>query len=450
MSKYKGFIIYFDDERRRKMIRRRIERMETFSDTLSIFDWEIKVNSLALMAFSSDAVNYLGLAKCGKQVVSYKRRVDFSDVIDLEALPIDEIAKGLDTDVERYFIKSSQGSGGPVPDETWTKIIEIVKKLRPSLSDKIDRLISLASYSGYRLSGDHADLILQEKEAVGTSLDIFTGSNQLREKVLSSWVPSEGQVVDEDSKSLTGTLRSISSDKSGFITGLSKQYFCEEDALQHDLFNWDGLSPEHRTGISTFTHGKKRLDLVYANRNALEKTLGVDLIYYKQPLGLFVLVQYKLMRDEGKQMVYRPNDQLREELDRMNRFCDEYAAQASLGSHEDFRLNSDGFFLKLVPNRGLSPASGELIKGMYLPREYANFLFVSGPQRAKAVHFKEPFRYLTNTEFIQAVNGGWIGTRGIGTNIIRSVVTQFLESGKAVLLANEREIKSKAGAGQSR
>ena len=53
----------------------------------------------------------------------------------------------------------------------------------------------------------------------------------------------------------------------------------------------------------------------------------------------------------------------------------------AIQSHEEYRLNDDGFMLKLVPATGLRPASGDLIKGMYIPREYMHFLV--GPHGPK-------------------------------------------------------------------
>lgn len=113
----------------------------------------------------------------------------------------------------------------------------------------------------------------------------------------------------------------------------------------------------------------------------------------------------------------------------------------AIQSHEEYRLNDDGFMLKLVPATGLRPASGDLIKGMYIPREYMHFLV--GPHGPKGsgggiqITFGTAPRYLTNSQFAQSVHAGWIGTRGVQSNTLASMLRQFYESGRAVLVAYE-------------
>jgi hypothetical protein len=104
---------------------------------------------------------------------------------------------------------------------------------------------------------------------------------------------------------------------------------------------------------------------------------------------------------------------------------------------------------KLVPNYGLQPASGELIKGMYVPREYMHFLL--GPKGQKGakggslITFDGAPRYLTNSEFAHGINSGRIGTNGAQSKKVKEVVQQYYETGRAVLVAyesiqNEQEI----------
>ena len=97
--------------------------------------------------------------------------------------------------------------------------------------------------------------------------------------------------------------------------------------------------------------------------------------------------------------------------------------------------------LKLVPSKGLKPASGELIKGMYIPREYMHFLLgpngPKGPQGGAQVTFRGAPRYLTNSQFAASIHAGWIGTRGVQTKALGAMIQQFYESGRAMLVAYE-------------
>ena len=370
-----GLLIHFDEDRRRDLIQERIEgSYEPFTDALSVHDWELGQLNIALLGFSDSTIDYISLAKKGKRIVTSKNRIEFSGMVNLGAISVGVIESRLNERIQRYFVKASQGTGGVIPAATWVALIAAIKAERPALVEDIDRLLSLRRYSGFRLNGEAADILLQEREALGISLDIFSGSNQLRDRVLSEWAPYEGSVADVNEVESTAKLTNLGAGRSSFLKGIPQRYLQEESAIQHDLFNWPGMTPLHEAGVSVFEQGSRRLEVHYANRNALEHTLGVDLIYYNEPFELFVLVQYKLMREEGNLVLYRPDAQLASELARMDDFYDSIRRTAAIQSHEEYRLNEDGFMLKLVPSKGLKPASGELIKGMYVPREYIAFL----------------------------------------------------------------------------
>ncbi len=129
----------------------------------------------------------------------------------------------------------------------------------------------------------------------------------------------------------------------------------------------------------------------------------------------------------------------------MNYFAKNYQDNSVLRSHHDFRLNNDGFFFKLVPNQGLRSGDSDLITGMYLSREYTNFLIgPDGPKGERGgtrIDFGKAPRYLSNTEFVNGVNRGWLGTNGATSETIQRLVTQFLQTGKAVMVAIENQKK---------
>lgn len=437
-----GLLIYFDEERRRDLIQEKIEgNYEPFSDALSVPDWELGQLNIALLCFSESTVDYISLAKKGKRVVTSKNRIEFSGMVSLRAISVNAIESRLNERIQRYFVKASQGAGGVIPAATWAAIIAAIKAERPALIEEIDRLLSLTRYSGFRLKGEAADILLQEREALGISLHIFSGNNQLRDQVLSEWAPYEDTVTNINEAEATATLVNPGVGRSSFLKGIPQRYIQEESAIQHDLFNWSGMTPLHEAGVSVFEQGSRRLEVHYANRNALEHTLGVDLIYYNEAFELFVLVQYKLMKEEGDLVLYRPDPQIVAELARMDQIYNSIRSSAAIQSHEEYRLTDDGFMLKFVPRKGLKPASGELIKGMYIPREYMHFLMgpkgPKGPQGGAQITFDGAPRYLTNSQFAASIHAGWIGTRGVQTQALKTMVQQFYESGRAMLVAYE-------------
>jgi hypothetical protein len=440
-AKKTGFLIYFDEEQRAELLQNDDGAgLKPFTDALSIRDWDFGRISIAIFGFSEGTIDYISLARKGNIVVTAKQRVEFSSIVSLEALSVIELEGKLNTNVRRYFIKSTKGVGGTFPEGTWDALVTAIKEARPHLVDEIDRLLSLQKYSGVRLFGHSADVLAQEREAIGISLDIFTGSGDLRKRVLSEWAPDEHSVTLDENQE-TGTIALANGKTSTFMSGLSSRFVLEESAIQHDLFSWPGMSPSHQSGTSVFEQGNRRLEVVYANRNPLEHTLGVDLIYYNEAFGLFSLVQYKLMREEGQEMVYRPDANISEELARMDHFYQTYRSEKPIQAHEEFRLNDDGFVIKFVPNKGIQAASGELSKGMYCSRKYMEFLL--GPQGPKGdkggrrITFKSAPRYLTNTQFADSVHSGWMGSNGVQSETIKQLIRAYYESGRAVLLSVE-------------
>lgn len=306
-----GLLLHFDEERRNDLIRDKVEGgYESFSDALSVLDWQLGQLNIALLSFTASTIDYIALAKKGKRIATSKNRINFSGLVNLNAIPIRAVESHLNERLQRYFIKVSKGAGGVIPPTTWAALISAIKAERPNLAQDIERLLSLRRYSGYRLNGEAAEILLQEREALGIALQIFSGSNQLRDEVLSEWAPYDDSVVDVNENEATATLANLRTGRSTFMKGIPQRYIQEESAIQHDLFNWPGMTPRHEAGVSVFEQGGKRLEVHYANRNALERTLGVDLIYYNEEFQLFVLVQYKLMRKERSVVLYRPDNQL--------------------------------------------------------------------------------------------------------------------------------------------
>lgn len=444
-NKASGIIVFFDETQRVDTLVERIEEFdETFSDALSVRDWPIGKRCLSLLSFEEDVISYLALAIKGRRVVTSKDRVEFSSFVDLDRLPISAIQDRIEPRLVQYFIRSSTGAGGTVPPSTWSAIIDAMLKERPSIEREVHRLEGLVKYSGVKIQGGVSELLVQEREALGISLDIFSGGAALRKKVLGEWAPDEASIEVHDEESYTAQMAAPSESTRSFIEGVSQRYFQEESTIQHDLFSWDGAPDAHVSGVSTFNQGRRRLEVIYANRNALEKTLGVDLIYYNQAFNSFVLVQYKLMSEESDgQFIYRPDGQLAKELERMDEFCGGFPDNEKLTNDQDYRLSDDPFLLKLVPNKGLAPSSGELIKGMYLPRRYVHFLLgphgPTGPLGGQIVSFENARRYLSNTEFSQNINAGRIGSWGKKTGVIKDLIRSYYETGRAVVVARESQ-----------
>ena len=231
-------LVRFDEERRADLLRERVEGdFSPFTDALSVRDWLLGDVTIALLSFSEETIDFICLARKRNQVVTSKNRIEFSSIVSLNNISIEAIAARLAEQIQRHFIRVSAGVGGIFPPATWALLLEAIKAERPNVADDIDRLVGLLQFAGYRIIGEAAEVLLQERDALGIALDIFSGSNKLRDRVLGEWAPSEEQLTELNEDEKTAKLVSRAGGISSFIKGIPQQYLQEEAAIQHDLFN---------------------------------------------------------------------------------------------------------------------------------------------------------------------------------------------------------------------
>lgn len=265
------------------------------------------------------------------------------------------------------------------------------------------------------LEGAHAELLSQERDAAGMLLDIGLGGTS--RKALREWAPPAADAP--------------------FLHGMRNYSALEDHLIDHDVgrfLAWVQV-PNVRVGWHTFTEGRRQIFIMNANRTAVERTLGVDVVYLNQTTRSFILVQYKKMRREstgrGDSLFYRPDDDIDAELKRMARI-DELCARVN----GDFRLLPSACWMKLCepdPNI-IDPAT--LIKGMYFAREHFLELMTSckGPRGGTRIGYENAPRYLNNTMFTNLVADGWIGSSGPATKEIERLIRDSLETGHAVMV----------------
>ena len=145
-------------------------------------------------------------------------------MVDLGAVRVAELETRLNEKIRRFFTRVTRGMGGAIPDKTWSALIDAVKAIRPNLQADIERLLSLQAYSKFRLLGHAAEVLLRERDALGISLDIFSGSNRLRDQVLSQWAPRRNTVRDINETEGTASLGGLPAGSSSFLRGIPQRY----------------------------------------------------------------------------------------------------------------------------------------------------------------------------------------------------------------------------------
>lgn len=432
MSKYSGYVIIFDEDRRVSILQERGLFGGRFTDALSAPDWGFGDIEVCFLSFDGETIDAACLAKKGARVATAKVRVEFTKFIDLESLPIEEIESRFSAKLAHHFVRATSGKGKRVPLSTWQELVEIIKALRPNHVDELDRLLLLQVSSRKRFYGPGADTVAIERDAIGIALDIFDSSKELRKTTLVRWAPTEEALPP-------------------FLAGLEALKLTEEQMLAHDAWVFPDATVAATTIGARFETRTTALDVIYQNRTSVEKTLGVDLIYYNHMFDAYTLVQYKRMTKEKLKdhhnAVYRPlsDKNFDSEVGRMRGFrdaCPDVWNKPKLWN--TYRLNGDSFYFKFCPSVSLELLSSDLIKGMYLPREYLESLLEStvtdGKKGGKLITFENVQRHISNTEFVWLVHDGWVGTRGVSTEAITEIIRASLDAGRAVVYAHSSEL----------
>ena len=268
---------------------------------------------------------------------------------------------------------------------------------------------ALASFKGY---GDMASL---QHDAIQTALRAF------------------GLSTDEPATSLDLI--------GGEETTLARVSILEDAVIEHDARHVPGyiLTGSDLTGRATFLRNSEKLEVYTANRRPLEQTFGVDLIYLNLTRQNIVMLQYKMLeRNEtldGKDWIYRPDDRLESEIERMRRFQQEH----SPNTHE-YRLNSEVFYLKFVKRDNISKNAS-----ITMPIDHFQRLRKDPTCRGPKGGFRISFnslagRYLRQNAFLDLIHSGYIGAHSETTENLRILVEAVVQGGKAAVAAIQAQI----------
>ncbi|MBF4102655.1 hypothetical protein INT80_07975 [Gallibacterium anatis] len=76
------------------------------------------------------------------------------------------------------------------------------------------------------------------------------------------------------------------------------------------------------TGKTEFVKEGERISVYLANKTLVEEALGVDLVYVNEVHHSIIMVQYKMLKFENEQWVYRVDHQFNKEIERMDKLND--------------------------------------------------------------------------------------------------------------------------------
>lgn len=376
-------------------------------------NWTTAKPQAALLVDAEGDIRWMGRAipASGYAQSDTHRRINITEISAVwPPVPLSEIDKKVKLKVGRNLAYGLQENG------VGRHLLAAVSEFYPELRDELSRLGRPRDVQYPR--SDRTVRLNEQRDATGLLLDIAgVGREKLR----------EAAAITED---LPSFLRALPDDRE----------VSEESLINNDVSVIPGMLsiPGVHVDWRMFTQGSNRIHVANANMEPLERTLGVDVIYYNQPADSFVLVQYKRLRKEGEGgWWYRPDKQFNDEMDRMRR-VDGLCGPAP---DDDFRLHSEACWIKLCDPSSTVENPESLIRGMYLPRVYFKGFIESskslGPKGGRRIGWDNVDRYLNNTHFIEMVKAGWIGTHGEASKHLAGIVQEGLHSRKSVVIGAE-------------
>lgn len=422
---YGGIIFSVFDPKRKTIIERRAVEEKSFTKVVSIPDIRPELLDTCVITFNQRTLNYFCLTRRAKKVSASQQKIEFIEIVPLDHLPVPEFASN--PAVRKFLRESEKLASFRAQPEVWDKFLILLKEKRPFAADSIDELEAKRKEKFPLLDGNAFETVALEKDAVGLAVDIF-GLD--RKKVL--------------------LIPDIPTEPAPFLQDLGCSKLREDTMISHDasIFpEWDSVM-QYQVGATEFERGNQKLTIMNVNRHPVERTLGVDLIYYHHVYQAYVLVQYKRMSQENTQVWgFRPTEaQCMEELKRMRAFNANTLDNTQPNSLNEYRLNPEAFYFKLCQSVTYSPMSTDLIPGMYLPLDYWETLLqspeIKGSHGGLRITNENIYRHLNNTEFITLIKHGWIGSRRNRTEELTSIIRQLLSEDHSVIVAASAKDKS--------
>lgn len=377
-----------------------------------------KTEMVCLLSLKDGYITHLARLRKKRRWATAQRLVQIDRIRRIAPVLCTDIINSIHDSTKKHAAKTLH-EGGYFPKKTLSNIFLYLSKNVDSFSEIISFIIGQNKIFPQRLTPYEKEILATESEAVSISLYTI-GINKSQYNSLLQFD--------------NNTPRSI-------IDGLQEFRAREDNLIIKDLMTLPGYKQisSHITGIVTFEHNGEKIEIMHANKNTLENTLGADLIYYNLNFKSFTIVQYKLMKGNGATQIYRLDTQFHKQLGQMIDFKNLFDKQSHISNKSDYRINNTPFYFKFCPNIIQSLEGESLTHGMYVNIDYLTALIngghFDGKRRGKLVTFDNVERWFDNTLFVSLLKKGWIGTNGTASDHMYRLVQQILENDRAVIIA---------------
>ncbi len=327
-------------------IQNAIEKYKYFTFPISQGDYHPRQAELVVVSLCGSRADYLGISIRSKTGTTGQMTVGISNLIPIAPRKEAVLRESLPKRLRGGFNPPISGIYRPTP-KLWEELLSILTPSSPENGERLDRLKRAIRAANQRVSGNRGGgLEAFERDAVASALQAW-GGQRVRRRILKNAAPT----ADE---------------RAPFLARLKDVTSREDPQINHDFTAFPGMTIARRDVVSSVTLSDEgeQITILNCNRQPLEETLGVDLIYYSHQFKSFVMVQYKRMVDDGGVPAYRPHsdENHAKEVKRMQA-TEELLQTLPIGTSDDtfcFRLSSDPFFMKLCEAR----ASVALDSGM--------------------------------------------------------------------------------------
>jgi hypothetical protein len=382
----------------------------TVAEPVPQFDHSRRAPLIVLGCFVDGAITHIADGRRGASAGTGLVRLNMRSLQRLSRpIRFEEIVERAPPRV-RSHLSRIFAEGGKLPPKSLGATVDALLGLEPDLSGRLARFSERRAERLAGLTGIGRANLAVQKETVSVALDIAgIGTEDLL-----AWSP--GDTVPRS-----------------FLEGLPEARVREDVMLATDFATSPGFEairsyPFAAREFESHENPGLRLTVIMANRLPLEEQTGADLIYYNETYHSFIMVQYKAMEDgsDGPEFRWQLNDQLGNEIERMERLLDELRKVPDIQTPGSFRLHNNPFFLKLCPRMVFNPDDKGLFKGMYLPLDLWKCLagdpVTEGPRGGRVLTYRNAGRWLSNSEFITLAARAWIGTSTSQSALLESVI----------------------------
>lgn len=432
MPKSGGLLIGCGGSKRSQKIAQAIELNQQFTAVFDTTELSIPQAELALVSLEGETIDFVGLVRPGRRVATGQKTLSVSYLI-----PVGIEGKSLLRSLAPKFAsRINLGIDGVdrLPPGTWEALLNTIRSQGDQAVAAIRQTTDRVTHIRTLRRGSGEDLEEFERDAVATALEAWGGTRERKRVLRSTALPTD--------------------ETAPFLSRLSSVSLREDPQIIHDAETLPGMTVARRyqIGIAVLENRQDRLTIINCNRQRLEETLGVDLVYYNHRFRSFVMVQYKRMKQaESGKHAYRPKSDAsyKSELARMisvNKELQSVQGTKESGVNE-FRLFRAPFFFKLCADRAKSALEEGMVSGMYVPlglwRKLLKSTEVIGSRGGRVVTWENCTRRFNNSEFTSLLSHGWIGSSAAQSDSLGNIIEASLSAKKMIVYAATSRSTSK-------